>query len=192
MRSLTPEQAQLWSSERGLKTARWGGGLQLSYREGEHRCIRLPLPKEATGVLSLAYVLLMTFLEEDAEENYEGGLLWLRSWDIWSATRERVGMWLMNQLRLGPGAPKSLADWPAIVFDSNEFIATHALLIQPMLFQWDAFYVPASAKFAAFISHDEHVDLLTVEETVASELLERFRRGGWEPAETALPFPGLS
>lgn len=192
MNLLTPEQAQLWSAERGLKTARWGGGLQLSYREGNHRCVRLPLPKEAAGVLSLAYVILMTFLDDDEEENYEGGLLWLRSWDIWSPTSERVGIWLMNQLRVAAGSAKSLTDWPAMVLDSKEFIATHALLIQPMLFQWDAYFVPASAKFVAFISHDEHVNLLTSNKAIASGLLERFQRGGWEPTESALPFPGLS
>lgn len=192
MRLLTPEQAQLWSSERGLKSVRWGGGLQLSFREGEHRCVRVTLPKEAPGALSLAYVLLMTLLREDAEENYEGGLLWLRSWDIWSPTSERVGMWIMNQLRLGAGPVKSLADWPAMLFDCTEFIASHALVLQPILFQWDAFYVPASAKYLAFISHDEHMSLLTTDRAVASALLERFGRGGWQAAETALPFPRLS
>jgi hypothetical protein len=42
-----------------------------------------------------------------------------------------------------------------IALSASEAALVPALLLQAMIFGWDAFYVPNSAAFVLFVSHDE-------------------------------------
>ena len=85
--------------------------------------------------MALAYILLMTLVPDDDESKFEGVLVWIRQWGIWSETIERVGMKIVESMRLVKGETRSIHDARAHLFDEHELVEAHALLLQPLLFQ---------------------------------------------------------
>ena len=124
---------------------------------GQAQAIRVSIEGSPTDVIGMAYVLLMTGVPDDNEEFFEGALIWLRDWDIWSRGAEQVGHLLAYGIR-GSGTP-SIAHSPGHIFGSGEFVAARAVLTLPMLFQWDAIFAPANGRFLAILSHHGYVDL---------------------------------
>jgi hypothetical protein len=121
-------------------------------------------------------------------ERSRGGLVWLADWNIWSETTERVGQRLLEALRGGNAAP-ALSDSPASLVTEGELVDTQALLALPILFQWDAYFIPASCRFVAFVSHHEFVKLGSRDDSSFDSLMMRFVSGGWMPQARALPEP---
>lgn len=122
----------------------------------------------------LAYMLAITGTPDYAEEAFEGAVLWLRRWEIWSESIDSVGYALLEGLR-GKASDRLAIDVaPAMHFDAGEFTLAHAALAVPLLFQWDAIFAPANGAFSAFISHDGYVDVAPGVGASATSLQERF------------------
>lgn len=179
MRVLTEEQAQQWCEARGLDVIVSSGRASVRYRTGSAR-IRLPSKGTCVESVQLATALLMTGVADDAEENFAGVLLWFQDWDIWSETTERVGWRIVQALRGGPRSP-SIASAPGQLFEPGDFVDAQAMVAQPLIFQWDAYLIPASGDFVARLSHDEGIEITARTSAQAEELFHRFMRGGWNP-----------
>lgn len=146
---------------------------------GQELRLRVRIPEEATAAVALAYVLLMTAVPGYDEESFAGGLVWLQRWEIWSESIDRAGYALLDGIRAAGGSPAPVGSTPAHAFGRGELAAAHAALSLPMLFQWDAHFVPTGGDFFAFVSHEGYLELVSGG-AVHGELLERF--GDWYPA----------
>jgi hypothetical protein len=176
MELLTGKAARSWCETRNVivnDDAIPSGRLSLSEDAFQ---VRVNVPHEALPSIALAYVLVMTGLVDDEEENFEGGLLWLMDWDIGSETTERVGLRLLRAVRDGDAG--FLAK-PAQLFTTTEFVDANTALSLPALFQWDAFFVPASGTTLVFVSHEGYVQLTCRGQLEYKRLASRFRHGNW-------------
>lgn len=143
---------------------------------------RLEVPEETFRTVSLAYVILMSDVPTDDEPDFAGGSLWLRDWDIWGGGAGRVGCDLLRSIREASGIDGAVKESPVLILGPGEIALAHSALTLALLFQWDAFYLPESAHFFAFASHDGYVDLVASRPSVLQRLYERFSRGGWSPS----------
>jgi hypothetical protein len=174
----TNEEAAAWCRDRGFQVEGRPriSSVQLSKRTGH--TLRLKIPTQGRQTISMAYVVLMSELEEDVEEYFAGGLLWFRDWNIGSETYERVGLSLLQGLR-GAGRADDLGTKPALVLGPSEFAVANAAVTLPLLFQWDAWYFPQSGGWMATISHDGYAEVEAETRDLMARLSERFARGGW-------------
>lgn len=180
VKALTDQEAIAWCEERSLRVN--GDRTLLSLRDqAEVGCVELSVPKESPRALAMAYVVLMTSLKDDKETNFDGALVWLTAWDIWSETSERVGWRLMELLRGASGEHRSLADAPALLFDRDELVEAHACLTLTMFFQWDAYVVPASGDHFVRVSHEGLLHVVAGTRLGRKRLLARFRK--WAPCD---------
>ncbi|MBK7785614.1 MAG: hypothetical protein IPJ57_14110 [Gemmatimonadetes bacterium] len=182
MELLSDEQAIRWCAERGLQPVNELPSTRIGFPGGESYRLRLAVAGSATEVVGLGYALAMTAVPGDDETAFQGGLLWLQDWDIWSETTERVGHLLLNSLRQSAQGASPVRTSPAHVFHRSEFIEAHAALAVALLFQWDAFYVPVIGAFYAFLSHHGQIEVVARDKVTYSDLLARFERGGFSPA----------
>src|SRR2546425_7796991 len=107
MHALGFEDARQWCLARGIR-ADLARLVSLSFQGGSSNCLEIPLPREATRSMALAYILLMTLVPDDDESKFEGVLVWIRQWGIWSETTERVGMNIVASIRLAKGEARSV------------------------------------------------------------------------------------
>jgi hypothetical protein len=71
---------------------------------------------------------------------------------------------------------------PATLFDRDEFPAAHAFAVQPAMFQWDAYLLPAAGEFFFFFHHHELCYALARDETALAYLKTRLR--AWDFKES--------
>jgi hypothetical protein len=140
------------------------------------REIRIGIPRVATEVLSMAYALLTVGLVDDDEVNFRGSLVWLRQWEIWSESIDRIGHILLQGLYMQSGDDTHFETRPGFVFAADEFAKSHAALAVAMLFQWDAIVFPVHPDFHAHISHDGYMDVEPATSVAREALLQRFGR----------------
>jgi len=178
MRVMTFEQAREWCVARGI-VADSPELVTLKFNNGSTKCLEFQLPAEATRAMALAYTLLMTMILDDHESKFQGALLWIRQWGIWSETTERVGLKIVEMMRLAIGESRSLQDTSAHLFDKHELVEAHAFIMQPLFFQWDAFFVPSSGKYFATIDHDGELYVASQDQLTNQALLHRFQ--DWHP-----------
>jgi hypothetical protein len=183
VRALARAEAGKWCSERGL-TVRMDGAIRLSYDGGHGLCLEIAIPGDARRLLALGYVLLTTGLEQEAA--FPGALVWVREWDIWSASFERVGWRLVEALRR-TNSPPSIRDAPAQLFEGGEFVDAQAFLLQPMVFQWDAYLVPHAGDFFVLLGHHQRAQVVARTRETLEQLFTRFEEGEWDPHEHAAP-----
>jgi len=157
---------------------------RLAFESGHPLAIAVRVPEPALRILALGYVLLTS--DDEDEEAFSGGLLWVNAWDIWSESFERVGWRITEGLR-GADNPLSLRDAPGQLFGSGEFVDAQALLLQPMLFQWDAHYIPSSGGFFAHVSHHGDLAIVARDRELGDRLFARFEEGEWNPRESPAP-----
>lgn len=183
MKLLSLTDVTVWTEERELAVV-GARGLRLAYEGGHPVGVEIPAPNTTQRLLALGYVLLAS--AGGGEEDFLGGLLWLNEWDIWSESFERVG-WRIAQRLKGVEEAPSLGDAPAHLFTSHEFIDAQALLLLPMLFQWDAHFVPSSGEFFVYTSHEDRLLVVASNQVVCDRLFARFEEGDWNPREHPAP-----
>lgn len=178
MELLSSDQAKEWCRERGL-AIQSDFPFSIEFPPENGTPLGVPLPRDAQRSIALANVILMSVVEEDDEDRFEGGLLWFRDWNIGSETVQRVGLNLLQRVRGSPTDVYDLSGRPAHLLDRSQLVTAQTLLMLPMVFRWDAYYVPHSGRWLAFVSHEGFVQVQTQSELLASELAGRFDRGGW-------------
>lgn len=89
------------------KKNRWATGLNIDddwrsfyYDSAEANCIELKFPETPMRVPYFTRVL--SLLNTDAEENFNGALLWLTLWNIGSPGLEKIGWKLVEKLMSPP------------------------------------------------------------------------------------------
>lgn len=137
--------------------------------------LRVWTPLGARDPLRLANALLL-LAESWENEDFGGGLLWLRDWDIWAETAERAGHAYLDGLRSLAGGGQHSRE-TAFLLEPGEIALAHALLALPLFFGWDALFVPASTAALVWCSHHDHVDVHVHGADHRDELVRRLREG---------------
>ena len=97
--------------------------------------------------------------------DFEGGLLWFTGWGVWNSTEEAVGYRIVEAMHRAAGQPQSFEAAPGHAFRADELPDAVGLLLQPMIFGWDAYYLPrwsyGTHQFFLHVSHDSFVTVAT-------------------------------
>ena len=180
MRLLTDDEALQWVRDVGLQAGSKLPSTRVRALSTAHR-MRLQIPDDALSAVALAYMLALTDVVEYGEEQFAGALLWLQRWEIWSASIDRAGYVLLEGIRSVSGQSVPLGSAPGHLFQQGEFSRAHACLALPMVFQWDAHYIPVSGEFFVFVSHEGYLELTTQNERLHRDTLGRLQQ--WSPSE---------
>lgn len=175
MRALTRAEAVSWCVDRRLRQDSTG---RVRFEGADSRGLRFPLPAKALEAVARTYKLMD--LEDEAQ--FQGAMVWLSEWGFWSEELDRVGVEVCARIRASAGADPNLNERPATLFDRDEFLAAHAFAVQPVIFQWDAYLLPAAGDFFFFLHHHEWCYALARDETALAYLKTRLR--AWDFTES--------
>lgn len=179
MKLLSEVEAKRWCTPLGVEVQ----GSSVGYAAGQSLRLRLPVPTQTRDLLTFVYVLLMSAISTDDELDFQGALLWLTDWDIWSPTTERVGLHLLIGARGSEPNSVDVRSAPAHLLATHEIAQAQSLLLLPLLFQWDALYVPPTGAFVCSASHEGAVELHVRDVATLARLRARFARSGYEGDE---------
>lgn len=125
-------------------------------------------------------VLLTDYLVPSWEESpFQGGLLWITGFGIWGENSEKTGLMMLKRMLSGCGESATLAENPAQLFGAEEIYETHSFLLLPILFGWDALWIPATADYVVSISHHGTASVTSRNRAVHDELRSRMK--DWLP-----------
>jgi hypothetical protein len=176
VQSLDSGAVATWSERRSIVV----DGNALSFANGrDYRCVEINRPSDATRRLALAYSLLMTGVPDDDEGKFEGCLLWVTDYAIWSPTLERIGIGFLDLLIPEPAR----AAGRTVLLSAQEIVAAQSILSLCLLFDWDAYLVPNSGEFIAFVSHDRPVQVAARTPRLFEAFFERFDDEPWQARE---------
>ncbi|MFZ0804837.1 MAG: hypothetical protein WAN03_01585, partial [Candidatus Sulfotelmatobacter sp.] len=120
-------------------------------------------------------------------KDFEGALLWLTTWGVWNSTDEAAGYQIIEAMNRAAGQQASFEAAPGHLFRADELTQTVAMLLQPMLFGWDAYYYPrwsyGSDEFFLFISHDSFASVVTRTATFYDKVFTLLKEVDLHPQE---------
>jgi hypothetical protein len=134
-----------WCSDREIKSF---GITQICFARNQGTKVVIPLPKEF-----LKCVSLMLALEAIFEESTSNSLLWIRDWDMWSEKTDGIGIAYWKHFRPDAGR-ELLLEFPGHLFSTGDGESLRALLLLPIVFQWDAQWFSNSGESIISIKHD--------------------------------------
>lgn len=183
MRSLTYQESKEWCEKAPL-SMKVGPQVQLSYGSPTVFGMSIKIPLDTGPAVALSASLLAY----EANTDFYGGLLWVVNWDIGTPQIERCGLKLIEQMRRGYGANSSIENAPGNLFRTDEIVDLHAFLCLPMLFSWDAYFVPSGTRYFAYVRSNGFLHLATDEEETYSHLLNHLAY--WKPSSEVPPWVG--
>jgi len=150
-----------WSAKLGSEYAGCDDR-SLFFTDPEANCIDLEYPPKLERLPFFARFLATVGYES---RDFEGALLWFTEWGVWSSSDEAVGYRIVEAMHRAAGQPKSFEIGPANVFRADELQDAIGMLLQPMVFGWDAYYLPrwsyGTHQFFLHVSHDSFVSVVT-------------------------------
>ena len=132
----------------------------LFFTHPEARCIDLEYPQKLERLPFFARYLSTLVYEE---KDFRGAVLWFTEWGVWQASDEAAGYRIIECINRASGHPASFEVSPGHSFRADELSEAIGMLLQPMIFGWDAYYVPNwSYGFEEFFLHVRHDSFVTV------------------------------
>jgi hypothetical protein len=114
-------------------------------------------------------------------------LLWFTGWGVWNYSDEGIGYRIVEAIHRAAGQQKSFEDAPGHHFRGDELNEATGLLLQPMVFGWDANYVPqwsyGPEQFFLHVSHDSFVTVVTRTKEYYDKVFEILTRLDFSPTE---------
>lgn len=134
----------------------------LFFTHPEASCIDLEYPPKLEQLPFFAH-LLATIGYED--QHFDGALLWFREWGVWNSFDEGIGYRIVERMNAAAGQPKSFEAAPGHRFRADELPDAIGMLLQPIVFGWDCYYLPSwsygTGQFFLHVSHDSFVSIVT-------------------------------
>lgn len=164
MRTLTAAEAVesfSWSAKLGSEYAHCDGE-GLFFTDPEANCIDLEYPPKLERLPFFArFIATIGYDDKD----FEGALLWFTGWGIWNSRDEAAGYRVVEAMHRAAGQPKSFEVAPGHLFRGDELLDVVAMLMQPIVFGFDAYYLPrwsyGTHQFFLHVSHDSYVSVVT-------------------------------
>ena len=144
MRIIPRQDCLEWCSSRRINIS---GITQIAFIGPPGVYIKIALPREFLRCAAFAVALCETF-----EHGGQESLLWMREWGMWSEDIDSLGVVYWKALR--SDNRESLAEYQGHVFSNGEDQLIRALLLVPIMFQWDAHWIPGSGDAIVSIRHD--------------------------------------
>jgi len=175
MNAMTDEEVRTFEKQNhwatGLNIAEDGRGLY--YDNAEANCIELKFPERPMQVPYFTRVL--SLLNTDSEEHFNGALLWITLSTIGSPGLEKIGWKLVEKLRLAFGETRPIGVALGHWFRSDEFVELNAFLLPCFIFGWDAYFAPSGKDYFVHISHDEFRMVVTKTTAAHKEVMEQLK-----------------
>jgi hypothetical protein len=137
-------------------------GKDLYFTHPEASCIDLEYPVKLEKLPFFARFLSTVGYED---RDFEGALLWFTAWGVWNLREEAVGYRIVEAMHRAAGQPQSFEIAPGHLFRGDELQDAVAMLLQPMVFGFDAYYLPkwsyGTGQFFLHVSHDSFVSVVT-------------------------------
>lgn len=132
------------------------------FTHSEAGCIDLEYPSKLERLPFFARYLATVGKEP---MHFSGAMLWFEDWAVWNELDAGIGYRIVENFNRAYGQPISFEEAPAHSFRADELLEAVGLLLQPMTFGWDAFYVPRWSygydEFFLYVSHDSFVSIVT-------------------------------
>jgi len=145
----------------GNEYAQWDGE-GLFFAHPEANCIDVEYPPKLERMPFFAHCLGNIGYEH---RDFEGALLILTEWGVWNSFEEGIGYRIVEAMHNAAGQPKSFEAFPGHSFRADELLNAIGMLLQPMVFGWDAYYLPrwsyGTPQFFLHVSHDSFVTVVT-------------------------------
>jgi hypothetical protein len=128
----------------------------------EASCLQIEYPQKPERLPFLVRTLATITYDSN---DFAGALLWFTGWGVWNYLDEGIGYRIVEAIHSAAGQQKSFEAGPGHHFRGDELNEAIGLLIQPMIFGWDASYVPRWSygpdQFFLHVSHDSFVTVVT-------------------------------
>jgi hypothetical protein len=112
--------------------------------------------------------------------DFQGAMLWFTKWGIWSPRDEGIGYRIIEAMHAAAGQPGSLETSPGHLFRADELDDAIGMLLQPMIFGWDAVFVPSWSyghpEFFLHVSHDSYVTVVTRTQEFHAKVFEDLQK----------------
>ena len=135
---------------------------ELFFTHPEAKCIDLEYPAKLERLSFFARFLATVGYDP---KDFEGAMIWFTAWNIWTSEDEAPGYRIVEAMNRSGGQPASFEAAPGHLFRADELPDAIAMILQPMIFGWDAYYLPRWAfgtdEFFLHISHDSFVSVVT-------------------------------
>jgi hypothetical protein len=118
----------------------------------------------------------------DSSAPFDGAVLWITTWGVWSTYVEAICMQGIELQRRGLGENRALEAAPVHYFRPHEYSESISMMLWPMLAGWDAFYYPNPSgrpNYFLAISHDGFIDIVTDDEAFAGEVAQKLKTYTW-------------
>jgi hypothetical protein len=156
------------------------------YTHPEASCITLKYPEPLERLPFFARYLSTLGYEP---WHFSGALLWFTEHGVWNYADEGIGYRIIEQMNRAAGQPSSFETSLGHDFRGDELNEAVAMLLQPMIFSWDAYYLPrwswGTGEFFIHISHDSHVVIVTKTKAFHDKVFAEVEKMNYDPA----PFP---
>ena len=135
----------------------------LFFTHPEAACIDLEYPPKLERLPFFARFIATIGYEP---QHFDGALIWFTEWGVWGSDDERIGYRIVEHMNAGAGQPRSFEVAPGHQFRADELPDAIGMLLQPMVFRWDCFYLPSwsyggTSPFFLHVSHDSFVSVVT-------------------------------
>lgn len=149
----------------------------LFFTHPEASCIRLEYPAKLEQMPFFARYVASVGYEE---QHFDGAMLWIQHWGVWNLFGEGIGYRIVEKLNAAAGQPKSFEAGPGHRFRADELPDAIGMLIQPMIFAWDSFYLPiwsygGCSDFFLHISHDSVVYVVMRTKQFRDRVIEQMK-----------------
>ena len=134
----------------------------LFFTHPEASCIDVEYPPKLERLPFLArYVATIGYEDWD----FRGALIWFTNWGVWNDQDEGIGYRIVDAMHRAAGQPASFEVAPGNMFRADELHDAIGMLMQPIVFGWDAFYLPqwsyGTGQFFLHVSHDSFLSVVT-------------------------------
>lgn len=130
-----------------------------------YEVITFPLPVDSGKKVTLARRLYDLFQDDSAI------LIYLQNWSIFPSSSHLP---LLQRFRQSLGQMRAVEDSPGHLFANEREDATSMLILAAEFF-WDCLVVGESGTLVCYISHDEHLDILSTDKSTLSSIQARLR-----------------
>ena len=134
----------------------------LYFTNPEAACIELEYPAKLAQLPFFSHCLATIGYED---QHFDGAVIWVQNWGVWNLFNEGIGYRIVEKMNGGAGQPSSFEASPGHQFRADELTDAIGMLLQPMIFAWDSYYLPTwsfgTGQLFLHISHDSFVTVVT-------------------------------
>jgi hypothetical protein len=123
------------------------------YDHPEAKCVGLELPDTPSGFAYLAGIIPSLLTNFDGL-NWTGGAVWYQDYDVWNHQNNVAGWTMIERIRAGYGELRPFGAATVNIFRDTDLSVLPAFLLAPLIYGWNAYYIPQDRGSFASISHD--------------------------------------